>query len=249
MKLGPRAVFYLPQDRGEPRIVSGLPALYRTRARCSALSNGDGMFPLAEIRRVFHFAIPTLPSILPAPPTCAWADGVFAPQEIERINALAQSMPAKRVGVGRDLHVDPLVNRSSARWLVPSEQTFWIYDKLTQAVARLNAMHFHFEITGLDEELYYVTYDGTEEGHYDWHADSHHDSGFTRKLSVSVQMSGPADYEGGELELNGGGRPEAVSKTKGRLILFPSYTLHRVRPVTGGTRSALVSWIVGPPFR
>jgi len=198
---------------------------------------------------VFHFPIPPRPPILPAPPTCAWLDGAFTPQEIDRINVLAQAMPAKRVGVGQDLHVDPLVNRSTARWLIPSEQTHWIYAKLTAAIANLNALHFRYEITGLDEELYYVTYDGGDEGHYDWHADSHHDAGFTRKLSVTVQMSDPAGYDGGELELNSGGRPESMPKNKGRILLFPSYTVHRVRPVTRGVRSALVSWIVGPPFR
>ena len=198
---------------------------------------------------MFHFPIPPRPPIAPAPPSYAWLDGVFTPPEIERINDLARSMPAKRVGVGQDLHYDPMSNRSTARWLVPSEQTHWIYYKLTSAIAHLNAMHYQFEITGLDEELYYVTYDGAEEGHYDWHADTHHDTGFTRKLSVTLQMSDPDDYEGGELELNGGGRPEPLTKAKGRMLMFPSYTVHRVRPVTRGVRSALVSWIVGPPFK
>jgi PKHD-type hydroxylase len=198
---------------------------------------------------VFHFPIPALPPIRPAPPTCAWADGVFSADEIDRINDMAWSSPARRVGIGQDLHYEPRVNRSTVRWLAPSQATEWIYARLTAAIARLNAMHYQFEITGVDEELYHVTYDGSEEGHYDWHVDVHHDSGFSRKLSMTLQLSDPASYEGGDLEINGGGRPEAMAKARGRMLLFPSYELHRVTPVTRGSRSALVAWIVGPPFR
>jgi PKHD-type hydroxylase len=226
--------------------------MFASRWKWQPLAHSDSAVAavrFSERRSMFHFPLPPLPAIQPAPPTCAWGDGVFSSDEIDRINTLARSMPAKRVGVGQDLHVDPMVNRSTARWLAPAPDTLWIYDKLTDAIAKLNALHFHFRITGLDEELYYVTYDGSEEGHYDWHADTHHDVGFTRKLSMTVQMSAPSDYEGGELELNGGGRPETMPKDRGRLLLFPSYTVHRVRPVTRGVRSALVSWIVGPPFR
>jgi len=102
---------------------------------------------------VFHFPIPSLPPIRPAPPTCARAEGVFTPQELDRINDMAWSLPAKRVGIGQDLHYEPRVNRSTVRWLAPSEATERIYGKLTAAIARLNAMHFQFEITGIDEEL------------------------------------------------------------------------------------------------
>jgi PKHD-type hydroxylase len=198
---------------------------------------------------LFHFPIPQRPPIAPPPPTFVWFDGVFSAQELDRIRDIASSMPGKRVGVGRDLHYDPLANRSVARWLQPNDQTHWIYMRLTGAIADLNAMHYQFDITGIDEELYYVTYDGGEEGHYDWHADVQQDTGFTRKLSVTLQMSDPADYRGGELEFNNDGHPETAAKTRGRMLMFPSYTLHRVRPVTHGVRSALVSWIVGPRFR
>jgi PKHD-type hydroxylase len=198
---------------------------------------------------VFHFPIPTLPPIRPSLPTCAWADGVFNPDDLDRINAIALTMPSKRVGVGQDLHYEPRVNRSTVRWLKPSESTEWIYMRMTHAIARLNATHYQFDITGLDEELYHVTYDGSDEGHYDWHHDSHADNGFTRKLSVTLQLSEPGNYDGGDLEINGGGRPEAMARVRGRMLMFPSYEVHRVTPVTRGIRSALVAWIVGPPFR
>jgi Uncharacterized iron-regulated protein len=62
-------------------------------------------------------------------------------------------------------------------------------------------------------------------------------------------MSDPAAYDGSDLEMNATGRPEMLPRERGKLILFPSYQLHRVTPVTRGKRSALVAWIGGPPFR
>jgi len=63
-----------------------------------------------------------------------------------------------------------------------------------------------------------------------------------------VQLSNPADYEGGEFEFLLV-TDELGPRSRGSLIAFPSYLAHRVRPVTSGTRLSLVSWIGGPPFR
>lgn len=49
--------------------------------------------------------------------------------------------------------------------------------------------------------------------------------------------------------MNPEGKPLKGPRDKGKLILLPSRTLHRVTPVTRGRRSALVAWIVGPPWR
>ena len=71
-----------------------------------------------------------------------------------------------------------------------------------------------------------------------------------RKLSVSIQLSDPASYEGGDLEINMGSFSKTAARDKGALIIFPSYALHRVHPVTSGERHSLVAWIVGnAPFR
>lgn len=48
-------------------------------------------------------------------------------------------------------------------------------------------------------------YDGDESGHYTWHVDTTRDAVSAevqaRVLSASVQLSDPADYQGGELEV------------------------------------------------
>jgi PKHD-type hydroxylase len=203
----------------------------------------------AKVAAMFHYPIPTRPPIYPKSPAWVWAAGLFTDQELDSITTLAERLPAKQVKVGKNLEYKPDSNRSLTRWLPPSGDTAWIYQKITTAVAMLNATHYRFDISGLDEPLYYVTYLSDDQGHYTWHADLGHENEPTRKLSITFQMSDPANYDGGDLEINATGRPEIAPRERGKLILFPSYELHRVTPVTRGTRSALVAWIGGPPFR
>jgi PKHD-type hydroxylase len=44
-------------------------------------------------------------------------------------------------------------------------------------------------------------------------------------------------------------KPIILPKEQGKLIAFPSYTLHEVKPVTKGERYSLVAWITGPQFK
>lgn len=85
--------------------------------------------------------------------------------------------------------------------------------------------------------------------HYTWHSDLGGGDASDRKLSVTVQLSKPDSYRGGELELLAGPSPTVTPKTLGATVIFPSYTVHRVAPITHGTRLALVTWVQGEPFR
>jgi PKHD-type hydroxylase len=102
---------------------------------------------------------------------------------------------------------------------------------------------------------------------YDWHCDSWespyentNDKNFynkVRKLSVTVSLTDPSEYKGGELEFdfrnNVNGKPN-IRKCKeilpkGSICVFPSFVWHRVTPVTSGTRYSLVIWNIGHPFK
>ena len=112
--------------------------------------------------------------------------------------------------------------------------------------------------------------------HYDWHTDGtcdHHAArywqeteqqqnlcetrdpellGTVRKISASVILND--DYEGGELEfviLNEKAQVEITKITPevGSVVVFPSFIMHRVLPVTKGTRYSVVAWYGGPPFK
>jgi PKHD-type hydroxylase len=84
-------------------------------------------------------------------------------------------------------------------------------------------------------------------GRYGKHVDSWV-KGPVRKLSFTLQLSDPQEYEGGELRLYFKDDPEVMPKPQGAITLFPSYVLHEVTPVTKGTRYSLVAWVTGKPF-
>ena len=100
-------------------------------------------------------------------------------------------------------------------------------------------------------------------GFYDWHQDC---SGISpsneiRKLSLTLVLSDPDTFEGGELQFYSGDRPmedmgeitgEQITndiKAQGSVICFDSRDWHRVLPVTKGVRHSIVCWTVGPNFK
>ena len=73
----------------------------------------------------------------------------------------------------------------------------------------------------------------------------------TRKISFTIQLSDPKDYEGGDLQFFEGDKTKInpALREKGLLIIFPSYSWHRGLPITKGTRYALVGWVHGDHFK
>jgi PKHD-type hydroxylase len=62
-------------------------------------------------------------------------------------------------------------------------------------------------------------------------------------LSYTLFLTAPDSYDGGELLIEDTLEQRAVKLAAGDLILYPSTTLHRVAPVTGGERLAIVGWV------
>jgi PKHD-type hydroxylase len=132
-------------------------------------------------------------------------------------------------------------------WLDNNPDTNWLFEKLGQAVSQLNSDYFRFDLTGFGENLQLTNYDQSENGMYGWHQD--YGSKVSRKLSLSVQLTDPSEYEGGNLQIMTTGAPVNVRKQRGLIVAFPSYVLHQVTPVTQGSRQSLVAWISGPAFK
>lgn len=61
-------------------------------------------------------------------------------------------------------------------------------------------------------------------------------------LSVTVFLSAPEDYEGGELVIQDSFGEHSVKLSAGDAILYPGHSLHRVNPVTRGVRFASFLW-------
>lgn len=136
--------------------------------------------------------------------------------------------------------------KSNVLFMFPNATTEWIFYKIEESINALNKF-FGYDLDGMGEGIQFAEYRAPD-GHYNWHTDSG-DTPVVRKLSMTVELSDPSSYEGGDLELNATGKPEIMTKKQGRIIAFPSHTLHRVTPVTSGVRHSLVVWITGPPFK
>jgi predicted 2-oxoglutarate/Fe(II)-dependent dioxygenase YbiX len=116
------------------------------------------------------------------------------------------------------------------------------------AAHECNRLFFGVDIVGVEANLQLGRYDSSDRGFYNWHTDFAAQRPL-RKLSISIQLSRAEDYEGGDLELMYGIEPQKLDRTRGAFIAFPSFMLHRVTPVTRGTRWSLVAWIVGARWR
>lgn len=61
-------------------------------------------------------------------------------------------------------------------------------------------------------------------------------------LSFTIFIADPTDYEGGELTIMLSTGEEEVKLPAGSMYVYPSSTIHRVKPVTRGERVAIVGW-------
>ena len=170
------------------------------------------------------------------------------------------------------LHGDALnkEKRNSQNTWIPTAH--WVAGFLWHYVQRANRENFLYDLRNIDgESLQYTRY---EEGqYYKWHNDAGLASQYkpvsaggrsegrqqdflnenielVRKLSFSIQLSDPDDYEGGNLQLiDEMGRSYIAPRKRGCICLFDSRTQHRVLKVTKGTRKSIVGWVVGPRWK
>lgn len=84
---------------------------------------------------------------------------------------------------------------------------------------------------------------------YGAHTDWSNRAARNRKLSMTVQLSNLESYAGGDVSLMAGPEPFSISRTQGMATIWPSWTLHEVKPVEYGVRYSLTTWAHGAPYR
>lgn len=139
----------------------------------------------------------------------------------------------------------PLIRRTELSWLGWSEESDWLFQRLSGAVTSANEKWWGFHLNAIAEPLQITHYKSEDLGFYDWHEDRG-DAGLSLNRKLSCVMLLNDDFEGGAFEFFNLGSLPAMSV--GTLVVFPSFKVHRVTPVTQGERWSLVSWINGPPF-
>lgn len=151
--------------------------------------------------------------------------------------------------------IDIEKRRSEIRWIFPDTESFGDLFRLVDDrihVANRNA--FGVDLSYL-HALQMTTYRAEWTGHYDWHMDTFLDDRargvcLDRKLSATIQLSAPEDYDGGDFELKAVPPPAQEDlRRQGAMLVFPSFLQHRVTPVTRGIRHSIVAWYEGPLWR
>jgi len=191
--------------------------------------------PPAENYRTFSYFTPD-----------EYPDIALTADECDALIAYAKAIDPHPGFVGAYLNVDEKIRSVVSHETGYNADTAVIHDKMAAAFNGANDHWWQFDIWGMGpiELLHY-----TPGGHYVMHLD-HGPRHQVRKLSGICQLSDPEDYEGGTLEIVVGETDvHQMPKQRGTIVVFPSYMLHRVHPVTAGERWASVIWAEGPKYR
>ena len=174
----------------------------------------------------------------------------FTSEEMEKLESQLDELKLYKGTIDSGANNVNLTYRDSRiSWLPKIDKYLWIYKKIGDLAIKANKTLWNFDLIGMSENLQYTEYDESYKGFYDWHCDVGSGNSAKRKISISIQLSGPEEYEGGELKLFYKRKQVITPKEKGTMILFPSFMMHKVEPVTRGKRRSLVIWISGPAFR
>jgi len=168
---------------------------------------------------------------------------IFTPKLCQEIIGLSKTLPqAKGKASGNDA-----ARESTVAWL-PFNKMQPMYDDIDNFIQKTNRNHFGFGDIQIREPAQITEY--IKGGFYEWHTDTSVDMSSepaVRKLSMTLLLNDPSEFEGGELQIDG------VKNTKlmkqGHATIFASFLQHTVTPVTRGVRRSLVMWFGGEPFK
>jgi len=177
----------------------------------------------------------------------AYVENVFSKEECKKIISISNKSSFIKGGLSEENKLDNSIRDSNIKWLEVGKDTEWIFRKATDIVFELNEKFFKFNLFGFIEGFQFTNYKAPS-GKYGKHVDRGFNSR-VRKLSISIQLSDPKNYKGGELYLYESDKGTLMSKKQGTLVIFPSFILHEVTPVTKGERNSLVTWITGDNFK
>ena len=175
---------------------------------------------------------------------------IFTPQQCQLVINKGMSLKKEEAKVGMNRPeggLDIKKRITSISW-IPFKDMPEMYKDIEATMLKANNNHFGFDgmrLTEIAQFTHYLT-----GGFYDWHMDNdvlgkHQPP--VRKISMTLLLSDPATFEGGELEFMHKGRTAKLKQ--GQAIFFASWLQHRVKPVTKGERKSLVMRFGGPPFK
>jgi len=182
--------------------------------------------------------------------TLVWHD-LFSVEELDRLERHCDRLALEQARVTGDGYNS--IRSTQVAWVHrDSDTTEKFYSKMEQIVLRLNGEHFRSDLSGLTT-FQFAVYNQSEAGYFDWHIDYGRDPSDPaqepRKITLGLQLSDPASYDGCDLEVRAAHLIDVAPRQRGALVAFRANALHRVTPITRGTRRSLVAWAAGPEYR
>lgn len=120
---------------------------------------------------------------------------------------------------------------------------------LSQVIADAVQQHPLFVSASLPKSVFPPRFNCYQNGgHYGLHVDNSimtrpNGSSMRTDVSATLFLNNGNDYEGGELSIETQYGAQEIKMNAGDLILYPSTSLHEVKPVTSGKRLAAFFWI------
>ena len=175
-------------------------------------------------------------------------DVAFSEEQLGWISNLVERYPFEKATTisSKSEDVD-IIRKSNIKWIHHDNLSYWVYDRIQDMVVEANQI-WNFNLYTIIDSIQYTEYlEGG--GHYDWHVDIGPGTINHRKISITIQLSDPDEYEGGDFEIWTGGEFKKLPRKKGSAILFPSFLMHRITPITKGVRKSLVLWVGGDSYK
>jgi PKHD-type hydroxylase len=177
---------------------------------------------------------------------------IFTPEQCQDIINMGHQQKTEEAQVGHKEKpggtYDTKMRITTISW-IPFKAMPDMYRIIEKAMLQVNGNHFGYEGMRLTEIAQFTEY--PKGGFYDWHMDAEINCQFEppiRKISMTILLSDPSEFEGGDLEFMAeGNKPPQL--LQGQAIFFCSILRHRVSKVKKGRRQSLVMWFGGPPFK
>ena len=176
---------------------------------------------------------------------------IFSPKQCQMVIDKGMSLKSEDAKVGMNQKpgggYDPKKRITTISW-IPFKEMPEMYREIEATMLKANNNHFGFEGMQITEPGQFTHY--PVGGFYEWHMDNDVmgiKQSPVRKISMTLLLSDPSTFEGGELEFMSKGKTAKLKQ--GQAIFFASWLQHRVKPVTRGERKSLVMWFGGPPFK